>query len=277
MSTLDENAIRDKVLGSHWHRCSAADVRRAARKGLLTGPTSGLAEDFVQANLTILPKKDAHDFLRFCQLNARPCPVVAVSDPGAFHIPQLGEDFDIRTDVTKYRIFKNGKAVDEPADITKYWRDDLVTFALGCSFTFEHEFLADGIYLRHIETGTNLPVFITNVPVATAGPFRGNLVVSMRPLSVKDTIRAVQISSRFPLAHGAPVHIGFPQEIGIADIMKPDFGEPLEIKSNEHPVFWACGVTPQIALEHAKLEFAITHSPGHMLLTDIPRRSLAIL
>jgi|SRR5690625_1280898 len=277
MVSSQENERRTEALGSNWAQCEASSVREAARSGKLNGPTSGLAEGFVQANLAILPASDADDFLRFCQLNSRPCPLLAVSEPGAFAIPDLAENLDVRTDATRYKVFHNGQVTDEPYDIKAVWRDDLVTFALGCSFTFEHELLASGVSLRHIETGTNLPVFNTNVPLRSAGKFSGNLVVSMRPLNAKDAIRAIQISSRFPLAHGAPVHFGHPELIGINDINTPDYGEPLEIKPDEFPVFWACGVTPQVALAEAKLPFAITHYPGHMLVTDISRHSLSIL
>lgn len=256
---------------------SAAEVRAAARSGTLTGPTSGLAAGYVQVNLVMLPERDAADFLRFCTANPRPCPLLAVSEPGARACPSLGEDLDIATDVPRYRVFRDGEAVDEPTDVAGLWRDDLVTFALGCSFTFEHALLADGIPLRHVEQGRNVAMYRSNLPLHAAGPFGGEMVVSMRPLRPADAIRAVQICTRFPQVHGAPLHLGDPQAIGIGDLARPDYGDAVEIAADELPVFWACGVTPQRALERACLPFALTHSPGHMLVTDLRDHQLALL
>jgi len=251
--------------------------RLRVRTGQYAGPTSGLAPGNVQANLVILPKALAHDFLRFAQANPKPCPVLAVSETGATDFPTLGEDIDIRTDLPKYRVWSNGLMVSEPTDVRDVWRDDLVSFALGCSFSFEEALIEDGIEVRHIACGSNVPMYKTNIATTAAGPFRGPLVVSMRPLKPKDAIRAVQITSRFPSVHGAPLHIGLPQAIGITDIAKPDYGEPVPIGADELPVFWACGVTPQAVIAEVKPEFCITHAPGCMLITDLKNTALAAL
>src|ERR1700749_4816115 len=220
------------------------DARRAIRSGQWTAATSGMAPGYVQGNLAILPSSLASDFMRFCQLNPKPCPLLAAGTPGDPRLPSLGEDLDIRTDLCRYKVFKNGELIDEPDDISKHWRDDLVIFALGCSFSFEDALMQDGIEIRHITNNTTVPMYRTSVPTAAAGPFHGPLVVSMRPLKPADAIRAVQITTRFPAVHGAPVHLGMPEGIGIKDIMKPDWGDPPEIREGEMPVFWACGVTP---------------------------------
>lgn len=252
-------------------------VRLAARAGELTGHTANLAPGRVQANLAILPTALAHDFLRFCQRNPKPCPLVAVSEPGDPMLPMLGRDVDIRTDVPRYRVWRDGELVDEPTDIRDLWRDDLVAFLIGCSFSFEEAMLADGLPVRHIEQGTNVPMYRTNVPTAEAGRFGGPMVVSMRPLTAAQAIRAVQVTSRFPAVHGAPVHLGDPAAIGIADVGRPDYGDPVEIRPGEIPVFWACGVTPQSVIEHARPPFSISHAPGHMLVTDLSNSSVAVM
>jgi len=252
-------------------------VRLAARAGVLTGHTANLAPGRVQANLAILPAGLVHDFLRFCQRNPKPCPLVAVSEPGDPMLPMLGRDVDIRTDVPRYRVWRDGALVDEPTDIRDLWRDDLVAFLIGCSFSFEEAMLADGLPVRHIEQGSNVPMYRTSVPTVEAGPFGGPMVVSMRPLTAAQAIRAVQVTSRFPAVHGAPVHLGDPAAIGIADIGRPDYGDPVEIRPGEIPVFWACGVTPQSVIEHARPPFSISHAPGHMLVTDLRNSAVAVM
>jgi len=251
--------------------------RRRIRTGAFTGPTSGLAPGNVQANLVVLPRDLAHDFLRFAQANPRPCPVLAVSEAGSPHFPSLGEDLDIRTDVPRYRIWRRGELVEEPHDIIHAWRGDLVGFALGCSFSFEEALVADGIEIRHIALNCNVPMYRTNIPCAPACVFAGPMVVSMRPMKPADAIRAVQITSRFPSVHGAPVHLGLPGQIGIADIGKPDYGDAVPVGAGELPVFWACGVTPQAVIAQVKPEFCITHAPGSMLITDLRNTKLAVL
>jgi uncharacterized protein YcsI (UPF0317 family) len=246
----------------------ARAARLAARAGELTGPTAGLARGYMQGNLAILPADYAADFLRFCHLNPKPCPLIGVSGPGDPGIPSLGADLDIRTDLPRYRVWRQGELVEEPADIVRWWRPDLVAFVLGCSFSFEEALMEAGVPVRHIELGSNVPMYRTNVECAPAGPFAGPLVVSMRPLKPADAIRAVQITSRFPAVHGAPVHLGLPELIGIRDIARPDYGDAVPVAADELPVFWACGVTPQAVIAAARLPFAITHAPGCMLVTD---------
>lgn len=251
-------------------------VRLAAREGLLTGPTSGLASGYVQVNLVILPESQASGFLRFCQANPKPCPVLAVSEPGARHCGGLASDLDIARDLPGYRIYHNGKVSETVPDVVDVWRDDLVTFAIGCSFTFEHALIQANLSVRHIDEARNAPMFRTTVPLTNAGGFGGNLVVSMRPFSAADAIRAIQITTRYPQTHGSPVHFGNPALIGISDLGSPDYGDPVSVEDNDVPVFWACGVTPQQVLIDAGVEFAITHSPGHMLVTDISGSTLAL-
>jgi uncharacterized protein YcsI (UPF0317 family) len=251
--------------------------RLRIRAGDFSGTTAGLAPGNVQANLVILPKALAHDFLRFAQANPKPCPVLAVSGPGDSRLPGLGEDLDIRSDLPRYRVWRRGELVEEPFDLFHVWRDDLVSFALGCSFSFEQALLEDGIELRHITCGSNVPMYRTNIPCASAGPFAGPLVVSMRPLKPHDAIRAIQITSRFPSVHGAPMHIGLPEAIGIKDLAKPDYGDAVPVKSDELPVFWACGVTPQAVIAAVRPDFCVTHAPGCMLITDLRNTRLASL
>ena len=257
----------------------AAGVRERLRirAGDFSGTTAGLAPGNVQANLVVLPQALAHDFLRFAQANPKPCPVLAVSGPGYPHLPGLGEDLDIRTDLPRYRVWRRGELVEEPFDLFDVWGDDLVSFALGCSFSFEEALVEDGLELRHITCGSNVPMYRTNIPCAPAGPFAGPLVVSMRPLKPNDAIRAIQITSRFPSVHGAPIHIGLPETIGIKDLAKPDYGDAVPVESDELPVFWACGVTPQAVIAEVRPDFSITHAPGCMLITDLRNTQLASL
>jgi len=251
--------------------------RLRIRAGAFTGQTSGLAPGNVQANLVILPQALAADFLRFAHANPKPCPVLAVSEAGDPCVPAIGRDLDVRTDLPRYRVWREGVLVEEPTDISRLWRDDLVSFPIGCSFSFEEALRQDGIEMRHIACGTNVPMFRTNIPCTPAGIFRGHMVVSMRPLTPKDAIRAIQITSRFPSVHGAPVHIGVPAAIGIKDIEKPDYGDPVPIGGDELPVFWACGVTTQAVIEETKPELCITQAPGCMLITDLRNSNLAVL
>jgi uncharacterized protein YcsI (UPF0317 family) len=251
-----------------------SDVRAACRSGTHTGPTPGFAPGFVQANLVMLPKDWAFDFLLFCQRNPKPCPLLDVTEPGAPEPRSVAPGADLRIDLPAYRIWNHGVLVAEPTDVKEYWRDDLVSFVIGCSFTFENALLERGIPVRHIEQGRNVPMYRTNIPCRPAGRFSGPLVVSMRPMTPAQTIAASLVCAKYPLAHGAPVHFGDPAAIGIADIAKPDYGDVVEIRPGEQPVFWACGVTPQAALAAAKPPFAITHKPGHMFLTDLRDRDL---
>jgi uncharacterized protein YcsI (UPF0317 family) len=200
-----------------------------------------------------------------------------MSEPGDARIPALGADLDIRTDLPGYRVWQDGRLVEETTDVTKWWRDDLVSFVLGCSLSFEEALRADDVPLRHIEMDVCVPMYRTNIACTPAGRFAGPMVVSMRPMRPAQAIRAIQITTRFPAVHGAPVHVGLPHLIGIADLQKPDYGDPVEVKAEELPVFWACGVTPQAVIAAAKPPFAITHAPGAMLVTDLMNAALAVL
>lgn len=250
------------------------ELRQLIRAGQFSGSTSGCAAGFVQCNLVVLPSAHAADFLRFCQLNPKPCPLLAVGEPGDPSLPRLG-DVDVRSDLPAYRVFRHGELEEEVTDISPLWRDDLISFALGCSFSFEEALLEDGLEIRNVSQNANVPMYRTSLDCAPAGVFSGKLVVSMRPFRAADAIRAIQICSRFPAVHGAPVHLGNPAEIGIGNLQRPDFGDAVRVASDELPLFWACGVTPQVALEAARLPLAITHSPGAMLVTDLRNSRLA--
>ena len=252
-----------------------ATLRERIRSGELTRHTSGLADDLVQGNLVILPAADAHDFLLYCHRNPRPCPLIGVGDVGDPAMPMLGNDIDLRTDLPRYRVWRNGELVDEPTDVSDLWRTDLVAFVIGCSFSFEWAMRIEGIPIRHIELDCNVPMYRTSLETQVACKFGGPMVVSMRPLVAADAIRAVQITSRFPAVHGAPVHIGDPSQIGILELSRPDYGDAVPVAANELPVFWACGVTPQAALQRARPSFCITHAPGAMLITDLLNHQLA--
>lgn len=267
------------ALSSHPFDADAAErgaeARRRFRAGAVAAHTSGLADDLVQANLVVLPRDWAADFLVFCQRNPRPCPVLAVGDAGSPALPTLASDLDLRSDLPRYRVWRDGELVDQPNDVRALWRDDLVAFAIGCSFSFEWAMRAEGIPIRHLERGCNVPMYRTSIPTAGAGAFGGPMVVSMRPLVAADAIRAVQITSRFSAVHGAPVHLGDPALIGIADLARPDYGDAVPVEPHELPVFWACGVTPQAALQRARPPLCITHAPGAMLITDLLNHQLA--
>jgi uncharacterized protein YcsI (UPF0317 family) len=250
-----------------------AEVRAAIRAGTFDGPTAALAPGFTQANLVVLPLDDAFDFLRFCVANPRPCPILEVLEPGSFEPVASAPGADLRTDLPRYLIHRDGAVVSEVARVA--WRDDLVAFLIGCSFTFERALLAADLPVRHIEQGVNVPMYRTAVACRPAGRFAGPLVVSMRPMTPAQAVRATQITSRYPSVHGAPVHIGDPERLGITALGSPSYGDPVEIRDGEVPVFWACGVTPQAVAAASRPELMITHAPGHMFVTDIPDESLA--
>jgi uncharacterized protein YcsI (UPF0317 family) len=252
-------------------------VRHCIRTGQWRRPTSGLAPGYTQANLAIVPRALAYDFLLFCQRNPQPCPLLEVLEAGDPEPREFAPGADIRTDLPRYRVYRQGVLVDEVDDLMRYWRDDLVSFLLGCSFTFEHPLMAAGMRIRHLELGLNVPMFITNRPCKASGLFHGPMVVSMRPIPQSQVVRAVQITSRFPAVHGAPVHVGDPAALGIADLQRPDFGDAVPLEAGEVPVFWACGVTPQAVMMQAKPELALTHAPGHMFITDRRDSDLAVL
>jgi uncharacterized protein YcsI (UPF0317 family) len=253
---------------------SAIAEARAARAKYRAGyaaPTAGIAPGMTQANMISVPKEWAYDFLLYAQRNAKACPILDVSDPGQYSTV-LAEGADLRTDFPLYRVWRHGQLSDEIKDATDAWSEysDMVTFLIGCSFTFENPLREAGIEVRHIAQGSNVPMYRTNRLCRPAGRLQGEMVVSMRPIPADRVAQAVSITGRFPSVHGAPVHIGSPETLGIKDIMQPDFGDAVVIKAGEIPVFWACGVTPQAAIMASKLPYAITHAPGHMFITDIP-------
>ena len=251
------------------------EFRHKVRSGGFRQPTAGYCGAYAQANLVILPQADAADFLLFCQRNPRACPLLAVGEPGQWNLSRLGADLDLRSDVPGYNIYRGGLLAAQAESLHEVWRDDLVAFAIGCSFSFEQLLLDAGIALRHIAQRKNVAMYRTNVRNQSAGPFGGEMVVSMRPMKAADAIRAIQITSRYPAVHGAPMHLGDPALIGIADLYRPDYGDAVDILPDEIPVFWACGVTPQAAIRDARLPLVITHQPGYMLMTDILNTSLA--
>ncbi|MHB1432665.1 MAG: putative hydro-lyase [Streptosporangiaceae bacterium] len=249
-------------------RLSAAQARALFRAGLRV-PTAIWAPGYAQSNRVALPRAAAGEFRQFALANPGPCPLLDVTEPGRT-ATRLAPGADLRTDLPAYRVWADGRCVAEPAEVTGYWRDDLVTFLLGCSFTFERALLAAGVPVRHVEQGVNVPMFRTSRQWRPAGRFAGPLVVSMRPVPADLVARAAEVTAGYPAAHGAPVHAGDPAGLGITDITRPDFGDPVALLPGDMPVFWACGVTPQVALTAARLALAITHAPGHMLITDRP-------
>ena len=253
------------------------EVREEARSGRFAAVTAGLAPGYTQTNLAILPREQAFDFLLFCQRNPKPCPLIEVLEPGVPEPVTSAPGADIRTDLPRYRVYRDGVLGQEVEEISEVWRDDLVSFLLGCSFTFEEALVRAGIPLRHIDRGENVSMYITNIETQSAGAFSGPMVVSMRAIDHKKVVRSVQITSRYPDVHGAPVHVGDPEVIGIRDISKPDYGDPTEFKEGEVPVFWACGVTPQAVAVNSRPPLMITHAPGHMFVTDLLNEDIAAL
>jgi uncharacterized protein YcsI (UPF0317 family) len=248
----------------------ARTARAAIRRGQYTGPTRGLASGCAQANLVVLPAVDAADFFRFCTLNPKPCPVLEVTRVGSPVPTKMAVDADLRVDLPRYRVFRNGNLVAEPADLMDWWRSDLVAFLLGCSFTFEWALASEGLIPAQTQRSANVPMYITNRQCRPAGRFDGPMVVTMRPFAPADVTRAAAVTGRFPAMHGAPIHAGDPAALGIGALHLPDFGDPVRIDPGEVPVFWACGVTPQVVIQRAGLPLAIFHSPGHMFITDRP-------
>lgn len=253
---------------SEYANSTPFQARQMIRERKIKCPTSGISKGFIQANMAILPKKDAYDFLLFCQRNPKPCPLLEVLDAGSYTPKFIAQDADIRVDIPLYRIYKNGVLVGEVEDIKELWKDDFVTFLIGCSFSFENAMINKGIEVRHISDCHNVPMYMTNIKCNSAGIFNGNMVVSMRPIKFKDAVATVSTTARFPSVHGAPVHIGDPNFIGIEDINRPDFGDASTINSDEIPIFWACGVTPQSIALSSRPEIMITHSPGYMFIAD---------
>lgn len=250
-----------------------AQVRAAIRRGEIDFPTAGMCASYAQANLVILPPEYAADFEEYTRLNPFPCPVLEIVK-GSPITHAMGEGASLVTDIPRYRVYENGVFTKELTDASAYWKEGYVGFLIGCSFSFEEALLAAGIPVRHIEQGCNVPMFKTSIATKKAGPFEGPMVCSMRPMTPGQARRAYEITAAMPNVHGAPVQIGHPEAIGVADVMKPDYGDPVEIREGEIPVFWPCGVTPQAAVENAKPPIVITHAPGHMFITDIRNADL---
>ncbi len=259
---------------SDFEPCLPSEVRKLIREGKITGETSGMCTGYAQANLVVLPKELAFDFLLFAIRNPKACPILEVTDAGDRFLLEIAKGADIATDIPKYRIYQKGELIGEYTDVAKFWRDDLVSFLIGCSFSFEGELLSADIPVRHIEEHCNVPMYKTNIECKSAGIFHGNIVVSMRPIPHELIAKAVLVTGAMPKVHGAPIHIGNPELIGIKDLSHPDFGDAVTIKKGETPVFWPCGVTPQAVVMDSKPDFCITHSPGHMLLTDVKNVNL---
>jgi uncharacterized protein YcsI (UPF0317 family) len=255
---------------------SAQELRRLIRAGEWKDTTTGLVPGFVQANLVMLPREEAFDFLLFCVRNPKPCPILDVLEPGQTE-PSIARGTDLRTDLPKYRIYEKGVLQKEVEEVQEYFHESMVSFLLGCSFSFESAMLAAGLPIRNIEEGKNVSMYITNRSCVPAGPFSSPLVVSMRPLTPQQAVRATQVTTRFHLTHGAPVHFGAPEKIGIKDLNRPDFGDPVTIRQDEIPVFWACGVTSALAATSARLPLVITHAPGHMFVSDLKDEDLTVL
>ncbi|MDD7174483.1 MAG: putative hydro-lyase [Clostridiales bacterium] len=256
-----------------------AEARAKIREGAITCPTTGMCPGYAQGNLVVLPKELAWDFLLFCQRNPKACPLLEVADAGSRTFAQFGAGSDIARDIPKYRIYENGVLTRETTDVSEYFDDpsrQLVSFLIGCSFSFESDLLEAGVPVRQIEEGVNVPMYNTNIPCQSAGVFSGNMVVSMRPIPHALVPAAVAITAQMPRVHGMPVHIGCPEAIGITDIAHPDYGDAVTIREGETPVFWPCGVTPQAVVMHSRPPFVITHAPGHMFITDVPNAVLKL-
>jgi len=251
-------------------------LRKLIRTGEWTKPTTGVAPGFVQANLVMLPQEEAFHFLLFCVRNPKPCPILDVLEPGKVE-PNIAQGADLRTDLPRYRIFEQGKLKDEVEDVRNVFHDEMVSFLLGCSFSFEAALVAAGVPVRNLEEDKNVSMYITNRDCQPAGPFSAPLVVTMRPMKPAEAVRAIQVTTRFHLTHGAPVHMGSPEVIGIKDLDRPDFGDPVTIRSGEIPVFWACGVTSQLAATSVSLPLVVTHAPGHMFVSDLRDEHLTLL
>ena len=248
-----------------------AEMRAAARRGDWRGTTGGHCPAYQQANLVILPKEAAAEFAAFCTRNPKPCPILEITPPGDPEPARSAPGADLRTDLPGYRVYRRGELAEQRSDIRDLWRDDLVAFLLGCSLTFEHALMEAGVSVRNVECGTLVPMFVSSLACRPAGRFHGPMVVTMRPIPEAQIKLVGELSARYPHAHGAPIHIGAPEAIGIADLGRPDYGDPVAIHPDEVPVFWACGVTPQAVALRARPDLMITHEPGIMFLTDLPR------
>lgn len=251
-------------------KMTSTEARLQIRQGLYEGHTAGIASGMVQGNVVILPREYAKDFLKFCLSNPKPCPLIAVSETGVSALPELGNNIDIRTDISRYNVYENGELKCQRTDIQDLWSDGFVSFVIGCSFSFEEALLAANLSLRHVDQNRTVPMYRTKMQTVSSGPFRGEVVVSMRPYMPSDAVKAMEITSAFPKAHGSPLSLGATSRMGIKNILYPEWGDAVEIFDGEIPVFWACGVTTQVAIQNASPSICITHAPGSMLITDVP-------
>lgn len=252
-----------------------AQLRALARRGEWRVTTAGQCPAYQQANLVLVPAALAPEFASFCSRNPRPCPVIEILPPGEWRPMLSAPDADLRTEVPSYRVYEHGELTACPSDLLSTWREDITAFLLGCSHTFEHALLESGVALRHVERGTTVPMYVSSLACVPAGRFNGPMVVTMRPIRQSQLPLVLKISARYPHAHGLPLHVGDPRGIGIEDVDRPDYGDPVAIEAGEVPVFWACGVTPQAVARKARPELMITHEPGRMFLTDLPREAAA--
>lgn len=248
---------------------SPAQLRALFRNESLVLPTAGLCPDYVQANLAILPGAYAEDFAEFIRKNPKPCPLLEVITGDVPISKTIAPGSDITRDFPLYRVYRHGEPQEDIPDGSHLWTPDMAAFMIGCSLTFEASLVRGGIPLKHYEQNKRVPMYNTDIPCVPSALFYGNYVVSMRPVKRELVPLAVSITEKMDYAHGAPVQLGNPEEIGIFDIEHPDYGDPLEIADDEIPVFWACGVTAQAAAQQTKPEIMISHSPGYMLITDI--------
>ncbi len=259
--------------GTEARQTVPAAFRALARRGQWVGSTAGQCPAYQQANLVLLPAGLAIDFAAFCTRNPRPCPIIEITPPGDPVPRWSAPDADLRTDLPGYRVFRQGELGERCGDISAIWRDDLVGFLLGCSYTFEHALIEAGVPLRHVRCGTTVPMYISSMRCVPSGRFFGSMVVSMRPVRPEQLGLVLELSARYPHAHGSPVHVGDPRAIGIGDLDRPDYGERVDVIGDEVPVFWACGVTPQAVARESRPDLMITHEPGQMFVTDLPREA----
>lgn len=262
-NAVQPDGARNQHVAPHIARADRLRIRAG-----YSGNTSGMAPGYGQGNLVVLPRDWADDFKRYCQANTTPCPLIGMTEPGSSLVPMLGDDIDLRTDLPRYRVWKDGVLEREVTDISDLWQDDFVGFVIGCSLSFEFALQQAGLAVRHVDEEKVVPMYRTSLMTQLVGAFGGPMIVSMRPYTLEQAAIATEICAKLPGAHGAPVHIGDPSAIGIADVNTPDEGEPTAIEAGEVPVFWGCGVTPQAAVMSARPPICITHAPGYMLLCD---------
>jgi len=261
-------------VSAQQHRMTGSEARLLIRAGRWRMPTTELAPGYVQANLVIVPNSLADEFERFCRLNPQPLPLLERTHPGSPNPSHCAKDADLRTDIPKYRVYESGVMTQEITDLRSAWQDDWCAFLLGCSFTFDSLLSEAGIPVRHLDQGCNVPMYETDRPLQPSGPFSGNLVVSMRPIPLCDIDRVVELTRPLDFAHGEPVHVGSPEDLGISDLSLPNYGDAVEVRDGEAPVFWACGVTAQSVAKTGRIPLMVTHAPGHMFITDLKTADL---